>query len=370
MPNSSQIRSTILCVDDDPTNLRLLLEILGKDHQVFLAPSGERALDFLQFHIPDLILLDVEMPRMSGYEVIRRIKQDALWREIPVIFLTAQGGPEKEQMAFELGAVDYILKPITAGIVKLRAGLHIELGAYRRKLEVMVELRTDQLRHTQDCILDMLANMTAYRNSETGAHIKRTTYYTQEMVDALRRKAPAGYQVSEGYAQSIIKSAKLHDIGKVAMPDLILLKPDHLDHDEFELIKMHTVYGAQIMDNAMEDLGETSSFLSVAREVIIAHHERWDGTGYPYGLCGGDIPLSARIVAIADVYDALISRRPYKEPFTHGEAVEILRKDAGTHFDPVLTELLDDVFDRFADIAREHQDDPNVPTLSELLKGI
>lgn len=365
-----QTRPSILCVDDDPTNLRLLLEILGKDYQVYLAPSGERALEFLRFHIPDLILMDLEMPGMSGYEVIRRLKRDALWREIPVIFLTAQGGHEKEQMAFELGAVDYILKPISAGVVKIRAGLHIELGSYRRKLEVMVELRTDQLRRTQDCILDMLANMTAYRNGETGAHIKRTTFYTQAMVEKLQSEPRPGYQLSEAYAQAIVKSAKLHDIGKVAMPDMILLKPNQLDHDEYEIIKQHTVYGAQILDNAMDDLGDTSSFLNVAREVIIGHHERWDGTGYPYGVCGGEIPLSARIVAIADVYDALISRRPYKEPFSHAEAVEILQKDAGTHFDPTLMELVEGIFDRFEVIAREHQDDPNIPALTEIYSGI
>lgn len=370
MQGSAQTRPSILCVDDDATNLRLLLEILGREYQVFLAPSGGRALEFLQYHIPDLILLDVEMPRMSGYEVIRRLKRDALWREIPVIFLTAQGGFEKERMAFELGAVDYILKPFSAAIVKLRAGLHVELGAYRRGLEEMVEVRTDQLRRTQDCILDMLANMTAYRNNETGAHIKRTTFYTREMVEVLRRNTRPGYQLSEGYARSIVKSAKLHDIGKVAMPDVILLKPDSLDHDEFELIKLHTVYGAQLLDNAMEDLGDTSSFLNVAREVIIGHHERWDGSGYPYGISGTDIPISARVVAIADVYDALISRRPYKEPFSHSEAVDVLLKDAGAHFDPVLIKLLSDTFSRFEEIALEHQDDPNIPALTEILSGL
>lgn len=356
--NTTAIKPVILCVDDEPTNLRFLMEILKGDYTVYLSPSGERALRFLQSRTPDLILLDVEMPGMSGYEVIKEIKQNPMWKDIPIIFLTGLEGRDNEQTAFDLGAVDYILKPISVGIVKARAGLHIELETYRKNLEYLVGLRTTQLNRTQDCILDMLANMTSYRDNETGAHIKRTTYYCQAIIENLIQKNHPDYQVSQEYAESIIKSAKLHDIGKVAVPDNILLKPGKLTPEEFDQIKLHTIYGAEIVDNAMEELGDTSSFLIVAREIIIGHHEKWNGGGYPMGLSGADIPLSARILAVADVYDALISRRPYKEGFPHETAVSILHKDAGSHFDPMLIELCDSIFDDIREIAERHKDDP------------
>ncbi|MCD7947303.1 MAG: response regulator [Oscillospiraceae bacterium] len=350
-------RPIILCVDDEPTNLRLLMEILKDDYHVYLAPSGERALTFLQSKTPDLILLDVEMPQMNGYEVIRIIKSEPKFRDIPIIFLTGLDGRDKEQIAFELGAVDYILKPISAGVVKARAGLHIELETYRRNLEEQVVRRTNQLMHTQDCVLEMLANMTSYRDQETGGHIKRTGYYTEVIVDELLRVSRPGYMLGSEYATSIKKSAKLHDIGKVSIADSILLKPARLTPEEFEVIKMHTVIGAQIVDNAIDDLGETSAFLEVAREIIIAHHEKWDGTGYPHKLAGVQIPLSARIMAVVDVYDALISRRPYKEPYSHKDSLAIIRNDTGTHFDPSLIALCEPVFPRFEEIALEHQDE-------------
>lgn len=348
----------ILCVDDEPTNLRFLMEILKEDYQVYLAPTGERALTFLQKRRPDLILLDVEMPGMNGYEVIREIKKNPAWKDIPIIFLTGLEGRDKEQYAFDLGAVDYILKPISVGIVKARAGLHIELEAYRKRLEDLVEVRTDQLGRTQDAILDMLANMTSYRDNETGAHIKRTTIYSQVMVERLWELDRSGYRISEDYGNSIVKSAKLHDIGKVAVPDNILLKPGKLTPPEFEMIKQHTVYGAEILDNAIEELGDTSSFLNVAREIIIGHHEKWNGAGYPQGLAGDEIPISARIMAIVDVYDALISQRPYKPAFSHETAVGIIIKDTGTHFDPVMIEMTRPVFDQFPQIALTYRDDP------------
>lgn len=351
-------RPVILCVDDEPTNLRFLMEILQEDYQVYLAPSGERALVFLESRVPDLILLDVEMPKLNGYDVIKAIKKQPQLKDIPVIFLTSLEGRDKERQAFDLGAADYIQKPISVGVVKVRAQLQIELESHRKNLEHLVSLRTSQLNRTQDCILDMLANVTSYRDNETGAHIKRTTYYCQAIVDTLREKNYPGYQLSADYANSIVKSAKLHDIGKVAVPDNILLKPDRLTPEEFDLIKLHTSYGAELLDNAMHDLGDTSSFLNVAREIIIGHHEKWDGTGYPYQLAGDAIPLSARIVAIVDVYDAMISRRPYKEPYPHQESMNMVLAASGTHFDPTLLMLCGDVLNTFEQIALEHKDDP------------
>lgn len=359
--NEALDKASILVVDDDPTNLRYLSEILKVDYKPYLAPSGERALTFLEARKPDLILLDVEMPGMNGYDVIRAIKKVPEWADIPVIFLTGQEGRDKEQRALDLGAVDYILKPISAGIVKSRVGLHVELEAYRKNLEKMVDIRTSQLRRTQDAIVDILANMTSFRDNETGAHIRRTTIYSEVLINNLRKKNHPKYQIETQYAECIIKAAKLHDIGKVAVPDNILLKPARLSALEFELIKQHTVYGAQILDAAIEGLGtgEASYFLTVAREIIATHHEKWDGSGYPRGLAGEDIPLSGRILAIVDVYDALISHRPYKPSFRHEAAVKTIIEDAGTHFDPTLVDLSLNVLDQFREIALKHQDKPN-----------
>lgn len=350
-------KSVILCVDDEPTNLRLLMEILKDDYQVYLAPSGERALTFLQSKTPDLILLDVEMPQINGYDLIRTLKGDLKFKDIPIIFLTGLEGRDKEQTAFELGAVDYILKPISAGIVKARARLHVELESYRRRLEDLVVIRTNQLVHTQDCILDMLANMTSYRDQETGGHIKRTSYFTEAIVEELLRVNRPGYYLGQEYATAIKKSAKLHDIGKVSIADSILLKPAKLTPEEFDVIKLHTTIGASILDNAIDDLGETSAFLEVAREIIIAHHEKWNGAGYPNHLSGSEIPLSARIMAIVDVYDALTSRRPYKDPFSHETAIDIIHADTGTHFDPVLIQICAPIFPELEKIALAHKDD-------------
>lgn len=356
MKDTNFKQPSVLLVDDDPTNLRFLQEVLKNEYKVYVAPSGERALAFLEKATPNIILLDIEMPIMNGYEVIRRIKEKERLRAIPIIFLTAQEGREKEQEAFDLGAVDYILKPITPGIVRSRVGLHVELESYKKDLEHKIDVRTEQLKLMQDAILDMLAGVTAYRDNETGGHIKRTTSYSEAIVYNLMELNHPDYAMDPAYAQSIIKTAKLHDIGKVAVPDNILLKPGKLTPEEFDMIKLHTKYGAQMIDDAIEELGDISDFLLVAREIVISHHEKWDGKGYPYGLSGTDIPLSARIMAIADVYDALISKRSYKDSFTHEFALSVIFKDAGTHFDPTLVELSREVMMNFAEIAEQFKD--------------
>lgn len=342
-------RPMLLVVDDDPTNLRLIDQILGDQYKVYLAPSGERAIVFLEKHIPNLILLDLEMPGMNGYDVMRAIKARAAWQDIPVVFLTGQEGRDKEREALSLGAVDYILKPVSPEIVKYRVGMQIELQAYRWNLEEMVERRTQQLRRTQDALMDILANMTSFRDHETGEHIRRTTYFTKAIVENLLQHPTDGYRLKSSYAEGIIKAARLHDIGKVAVPDNVLLKPARLTPSEFELIKQHSVYGAEIIDMALEGIGDddTSFFLGVAREIIATHHERWDGTGYPLGLSKEDIPLSGRILAIVDVYDALVSHRPYKDQIDHETAIRMIYEGKGTHFDPALLELSREVIEGF-----------------------
>ncbi|MDR2523083.1 MAG: response regulator [Synergistaceae bacterium] len=348
---------SILVVDDDPTNLRLLQEILRREYKVYSAPSGGKALTFLERRVPDLVLLDVEMPGMNGYEFIGRLKGDGRWRAIPVLFLTAQEDRDKEELAFSLGAVDYILKPISAGIVLSRVKLHLELGAHRKYLEHLVEHKTLQLQRAQDAILDILANVTAFRDSDTGYHIQRTTLYSQLLIENLLELGHPDYPVDRNYADHVIKSAKLHDIGKVAVPDSILLKPAKLSMAEFQLIKLHTTYGARMIDDAIANLGDDSSFLHVAREIVMAHHEWWNGLGYPDRLSGMAIPISARVMAIADVYDSLRSHRPYKMPLTHEETLIIMKRETGSHFDPHLMEFSAKVFDSFEAVAAEYHDE-------------
>jgi putative two-component system response regulator len=232
--------------------------------------------------------------------------------------------------------------------------LHLELELYRKSLEKAVAERTIKLEQTADAILSLLANVTSYRDGETGTHIQRTTDYAQILVKLLQEANLPGYHISIGYGKFIVKSAKLHDIGKVAIHDGILLKPGRLTPEEFSEMKNHTIVGAQMIDDAIRDLHD-DSYLRVAREIVIGHHEKWNGMGYPYGLEGDRIPLSARIMAIADVYDALISERPYKNPFSHEKAVEIIIGDSGTHFDPIIIDIARDHFDEFDKVAQKHK---------------
>jgi len=349
--NDGKTSRGILVVDDDATNLRMLHEILNPTYKIYAAPSGKRAMAFLSKRKPDLILLDVEMPGMNGYQVIKYLKENPDTASIPVLFLTAQEGRDKEETALRLGAVDYILKPITAGVVLARVNLHMELEVYRKRLETLVEQKTEQIRNTQDSILDILANVTAWRDSGTGGHITRTTAYSQLVVDCLMDLNHPNYQINPQYAEHIVKTSKLHDIGKVAISDSILLKPGRLTPEEFSEIKKHTTFGAQMIDDAIRDLGDDSSFLHIAREIVITHHEWWNGSGYPNGLSGADIPVSGRVMAISDIYDSLTSERPYKGALSHDEAMDIIRSETGRHFDPKMIELLEDTFPKFEEIA-------------------
>lgn len=355
---SDSTKETILVVDDNTINQKTIMNILQGEYSVFPAISGERAMLFLDRKIPDLILLDIMMPDMDGYQVMEKLKANPQWESIPVIFLTSVETHSSEEHALSMGAVDYITKPVVPGVLTRRVALHMELEAYRKSLQLLVIKKTEQLTRTHDAILDILANVTVFRDNETGAHILRTTEYVRILVEAIEQANAPEYKLDSRYARDIIKSAKLHDIGKVAIADSILLKPDRLSPGEFDRIKAHTTCGAMMIDNAIHDLGEESAFLSTAQELIYTHHECWDGSGYPRGLRGTQIPLSGRIMAIADVYDALISRRPYKSAFTHENAMFIIHDEAGTHFDEGLLELCSHCFPQFADIAQSISDAP------------
>ncbi|MBF0560982.1 MAG: two-component system response regulator [Alphaproteobacteria bacterium] len=326
-------RSKILIVDDNPSNLRTLMEVLGDEFTVIAARSGEKALTLANTEPrPDLILLDVMMPGMDGYEVCLRLKSNPDTWGIPVLFVTSLNEIEDEQRGLAFGAVDYITKPIQPDLVLARVRSQIELKSYRDHLEYLVCERTLELSRTQDATIFTISNLAETRDPETGAHIRRTQHYVQ-MLARFVATTPFAAALKPQDIEMLFKSAPLHDIGKIGIADHILLKPDKLTPEEFDTMKSHTLIGWRALSYAEQVLG-SNSFLRYASEIALTHHEKWDGSGYPHGLSGEDIPLSGRLMAVADVYDALTSRRPYKPPFPHAVAAKMIIDGRGRHFDP------------------------------------
>ncbi|MDR1916954.1 MAG: response regulator [Synergistaceae bacterium] len=336
----------VLSVDDDPIILNSILSTLKLEHNVRPFTSGETALKFLKNNMADLILLDYNMPNMSGFEVLKVLQADEKLREIPVIFLTGSINGDDEIEALELGAMDYLLKPIKPKSLLMRVRLQLELQKHRHHLEALVNEKTRQLQdinrkleERDKMTLELLARASDMRDHDTGEHIVRTTKYASILVNDLLERPEDGYRITEAEGRNIVDATKLHDIGKIAMPDGVLLKPGRLTDDEFAIIKKHPTYGAEMLSAAVKELGD-DMLLSTAMDIAYSHHEKWDGSGYPQGIGGADIPLSARIAAIADVFDALTSERPYKKSFSARQAFDILYKDSGTHFDPYLITLV------------------------------
>ncbi len=356
-------KSTVLVVDDTPENIDVLVGILKDDYKVKVALNGEKALQIVVTakEPPDLILLDIMMPGMDGYEVCRRLKESAFSRKIPVIFVTAKGETEDEAKGFKLGAVDYITKPVSPAIVKARVKTQLDLYDQNRVLENMVKERTRDLALTQDVTLRSLASLAETRDNETGGHIMRTQRYVQILAEQLMAHPSFRDFLDEQMVDDLYKSAPLHDIGKVGVADKILLKPGKLDNDEFDEMKKHTVYGRDAILRAEESFSEASgsdafAFLKIARELAYSHHEKWDGTGYPEGTSGVNIPLPGRLMAIADVYDALISKRVYKPPFSHSKAADIIGEGKGKHFDPDIVDAFEASEQLFLHVALELSD--------------
>ncbi|AWK85848.1 two-component system response regulator [Azospirillum thermophilum] len=358
----------VLIVDDEPINLKVLADLLRDGYRLSVAKDGPQALARMAGDpLPDLVLLDVMMPGMDGMEVCRRLKEEERTRDVPVIFITAMGQPHDEARGFEAGAVDYITKPISPPVVTARVRTHIalrearrQLAEHNRLLEARVAERTRDLARAQDVAIRALASLAETRDNETGNHIRRTQNYVLALANHLRRDprfAPrfAG-RLDDETVEMLFKSAPLHDVGKVGIPDSILLKPGKLTDEEFHVMKTHAALGHDAIFAAEEELDSRSSFLRVAREIAQGHHERWDGTGYPLGLKGEEIPLSARLMAVADVYDALISRRCYKPAFPHEQAVEIMLAGRGTHFDPDVTDAFAELAGEFLAIAQRFRD--------------
>ncbi len=357
-------RQTILVVDDTPDNLILMNGLLKSHYKVRVANSGERALQITESDTPpDLILLDIMMPELDGYEVCKRLKENPRTASIPVIFLTALSESEDEAHAFAIGAEDYITKPISAPTVLARVRTHLELKAsadfLRDKnayLEQEVRRRTREIEAIQDVTIMALASLAETRDAETGNHIRRTQRYVKLLAEHLSTHPRFAEDLDEQTIQLLYKSAPLHDIGKVGIPDRILLKPGRFEPEEFEIMKLHTTFGRDAIEHAETELGMEVPFLAFAKEIAYSHQEKWDGSGYPEGLAGEAIPMSARLMAIADVYDALISRRAYKAPMPHEKAVEIITEGRAKHFDPDIVDAFLDIQNEFHNVALAFSD--------------
>jgi putative two-component system response regulator len=357
-------KATVLVVDDTPDNLSLMSGLLKDDYKVKVANNGEKALKIAQSeNPPDLILLDIMMPGMDGYEVCQHLKANPATRDIPVIFLTAKVEVEDEKRGLELGAVDYLTKPVSPPIVMARVKNHLALKAHadflRCKsdfLELEVSRRTREVMAIQDVTILAMASLAETRDSDTGNHIRRTQFYVKALAEKLRGNQRFGVQLSDAYINILFKSAPLHDIGKVGIPDRILLKPGRFEPFEFEIMKTHTTLGRDAIEHAEEQLGMSVEFLQMAKEIAYSHQEKWDGSGYPEGLAGAEIPLSARLMAVADVYDALISRRVYKEGMPHEKAVGIIIEGKGSHFDPDMVDAFVELQEEFRAIAQRFGD--------------
>jgi len=365
-------KPTILIVDDTPDNIMLLSRLLKDRYNTKVANNGSLALQIAQ-STPglDLILLDVMMPGLDGYETCRQLKANPVTADIPVIFLTAKNQVEDEAMGLSLGAVDYIAKPISPPILFARVATQLtlldarrQLQAHNENLEKLVQDRTAQLALMQEAIIMAMGTLAETRDNAAVTkgdhHIRRTQHYVRALARHLQHHPRFAADLTDENIELLYRSVPLHDIGKVGIPDRILLKPGVLDREEFEVMKLHAVYGRDTIMLVEKHIGGTNGFLMFAREIAHSHQEKWDGSGYPDRLAGEQIPLSARLMAVADVYDALISRRVYKPAFTHQQALDVMRKGRGTHFDPDVLDAFFEIEGQFAAIADEFRDtDPD-----------
>ena len=340
-------KNRILIVDDLPANIKVLSDLLRPEYQVSATTRGADAIAIAASdQAPDIILLDIMMPEMDGYEVCRKLKESPHTRHIPVLFITAMDDMEDEAFGLSLGAVDYITKPVSPPIVKARIRTQLNLYRHQQHLEDLVAERTSQLKNGYIDTIHRLTLASEFKDEDTGIHIKRISYYTREIAEALG--------MGSQFAETIFYASPMHDIGKVAIPDAILLKPGALDPEEWAIMKTHAEIGARILE------GSDSPYLSMAVDIAGCHHERWDGGGYPKGLKGEEIPLTARIMNLADQYDALRSRRPYKPAFDHEKTRQILTKGDGRtmpgHFDPDMLQVFERTSARFEEIFETYRD--------------
>ncbi len=361
---SGDLKATILIVDDNPENLTILGELLQSHYDVRVAPSGERALQIATRQpAPDLILLDVMMPGMDGYAVLAQLQQHPATRSIPVIFLTALNAAQDEGRGLQLGAADYITKPIQPVVVLARVRAQLEVKRARdwlrdqnAFLEAEVARRMAENDLVQQVSIRALAHLAEARDPETGNHILRTQGYVRLLASSLRQHPRFAAILDERYIELLSRSAPLHDIGKVGIPDAILLKPGPLTPEEWAVMKTHAKRGSDAIERAEQDAERSVEFLTLAKEIAHWHHEKWDGTGYPDGLAGEAIPVAARLMAVADVFDAIISPRVYKPPMPMEQARDIIAEERGRHFDPEIVDAFLADFDAFRAVARRYED--------------
>lgn len=350
----------IFLVDDNPANLRAGKNVLSEKYTVSTAPSAAKLFILLENNRPDMILLDVDMPEMNGYEAIKNLKSEPETSDIPVIFLTARTESDDELQGLSVGAIDYISKPFIPPLLLKRIEVHLLVEAQRRKLkkqaeelqylnenlQSMVEEKTRNIVDLQNAVLKILAELVEARDDITGGHIERTQRGIKILLDEIKKSKDFGEEVKNWAVNLLLQSCQLHDVGKISIDDAILKKPGKLNDEDFEKMKQHVVFGERIIEK-IETLTKKNVFLQYAKIFAAAYHEKWDGSGYPRGLKENEIPLLGRIMAIADVYDALISARPYKKALPHKEAVQIIAQGSGTQFDPELVKIFIRVADQF-----------------------
>ncbi len=354
----------ILIVDDTPENLAVLGDVLQPDYTVLATTSGERALAIAASQpAPDLILLDIMMPHMDGYAVLGRLRENPATCEIPVIFLTALTDTQDEEHGLALGAADYIAKPIRPALVLARVRTQLDakrardlLRDHNTALEAEIARRMADNEHIQAVSIRALAHLAEIRDTDTGNHLLRTQAYVQRLATCLSTHPRYAATLTPHYVDLLARSAPLHDIGKVGIPDHILLKPGRLDADEWKIMQTHSALGAAAIEQAEQDVSEALPFLSLAKEIARSHHEHWDGTGYPDGLAGEAIPVSARLMALADVFDALVHARSYKPGMPPEAARDIIVAGRGSHFDPAVVDCFEASFSDFVDIAKRYND--------------
>ncbi len=360
------MKPLVLIVDDTPVNLNLLANLLKNSYSIRVANSGAKALELAQIQpLPDAILLDVMMPNMDGWTVCEKLKSMEATAHIPVIFLTAKNSIQDEELGLNLGAVDFISKPISPPIVLARLRTHLQNREYQKILEdkagwleMEVQRKLSQVNRLQEASITVMVSLAEFRDECTGWHIKRTQEFVKTLALDLAQLPALTNLLTAEYIEKLFKSAPLHDIGKIGIPDNVLLKPGKLTTEEFEVMKTHAEKGADMLRKAQQYASDEDGFLEVAIEIAHYHHEKWDGSGYPKKLSGDAIPLSARIMAVADVFDALTTARPYKLPFSHQEAYDMIMSSSGSHFDPTVVSAFVKSQDRFVEIASTWIDTP------------
>ena len=358
------MKNVILVVDDDKTNLTLAQKLLGSQYRIAAATSGQLALKYLEKHRPDLILLDINMPGMDGFEVMEKLRANITTETIPVIFLTADNLAETEIKCFEMGALDFVTKPFVPDILLSRVSKTIELDQYRHNLEKMVNAQAEKITEDarrlgkiQESVIVGMANLIESRDGSTGKHVKNTQAYVKMIADELYARGLFPEELTPDYIQNLSKAAPLHDVGKIKISDAILQKPGRLTQEEFETMKLHTTYSRQIIKTIIGDI-EDERYVRMVEDIAMYHHERYDGTGYPTGLTAENIPLSARIMSVADVFDALYEERCYKPPVRPIERImQIMSEGRGTQFDPVILDVFTEMLPELKEMLHICQDD-------------